>query len=202
MSADLLANPDDLAHNDVVDDALFKELFHLHFAPLCAWCEIKFGFPAETARDTVQSAFLKFWEARNNLSATGAAKAYLYKTVGNACLDLIKHQKVKTKKEKHLLQAGEPLFLQNGYESIDFKELHTCVNDAIAELPDQMKRVFILCKIEGLKYSDAAAKLNVSVKTVETQMSRALSKLRVKLAKFITAWMVAVTSILNEKNNF
>ncbi|RYY26730.1 MAG: RNA polymerase sigma-70 factor [Chitinophagaceae bacterium] len=202
MSADLLSVPGDLAHSDVVDDALFEELFHLHFAPLCAWCEIKFGFPAETARDTVQSAYLKFWEARHSLSAKDAAKAYLYKIVGNTSLDLIKHQKVKAKKEKHLLQTGEPLLLQDGYESIDFKELHTSVNDAIAELPDQMKKIFILCKMEGLKYNDAATHLNVSVKTIETQMSRALSKLRVKLAKYMAVCIVIITGFTSGKNNF
>src|SRR5687768_2965292 len=117
MSANPLSLIGEPAPGAVIDDVLFAELFQLHFAPLCAWCEIKFGFPAETARDTVQSAFLKFWEARNNLSSAAAAKAYLYKTVGNSSLDLIKHQKVITRKEKHLLQTGESGFLQNGYEN-------------------------------------------------------------------------------------
>jgi RNA polymerase sigma-70 factor, ECF subfamily len=201
MSANPLSVSGDTAAG-VIDDALFAELFQQHFAPLCAWCEIKFGFPPETARDTVQSAFLKFWESRNNLSAAGAAKAYLYKTVGNHCLDLIKHQKVKTQKEKHLLQAGEPDLLQNGYENIDFKELNASVSHAIAELPEQMRKVFILCKLEGMKYNDVASHLNVSVKTVETQMGRALAKLRLKLAKYLVVCVCIMVSFIREKNNF
>jgi len=202
MSANPLSVAGDTTPGAVIDEVQFAELFQLHFAPLCAWCGIKFGFSAETARDTVQSAFLKFWESRNNLTAAGAAKAYLYKTVGNSCLDLIKHQKVKTQKEKHLLQAGEPGFLQNGYESIDFRELNISVNDAIAELPEQMRKIFILCKMEGLKYQDVAAQLNVSVKTVETQMSRALAKLRLKLAKYLVVIVSLMISIDQEKDVF
>ena len=202
MSANPLSVAGDTTPAAVIDEVQFAELFQLHFAPLCAWCGIKFGLPAETARDTVQSAFLKFWESRKNLTAAAAAKAYLYKTVGNSCLDLIKHQKVKTQKEKHLLQTGEPGFLENGYESIDFRELNISVNDAVAELPEQMRKIFILCKMEGLKYQDVAAQLNVSVKTVETQMSRALAKLRLKLAKYLVVIVGLMISIVQEKKIF
>ena len=67
----------------------------------------------------------------------------------------------------------------------ELKELQQDINKAIAELPDQMRRIFELSRYEGLKYTAIAQKLDISVKTVETQMSRALSKLREKLSSYL-----------------
>ena len=185
MGSDLLPVPGESPFPTVqINEAVFENLFTQNFAPLCAYCEIRFGMPPSSAKDIVQSAFLKFWESRANISSPVVAKSYLYKIVINSSLDLIKHQKVKTRTEKHLQLAGEPALLQNGYEHIDFRELNAAMEAAISELPDQMRKIFILCKVQGMKYSEAADVLNISVKTVETQMSRALSRLREKLAKF------------------
>jgi RNA polymerase sigma-70 factor (ECF subfamily) len=84
------------------------------------------------------------------------------------------------------MEAGEPVILNDGYENLDFKELNVAIIAALSELPDQMRTIFTMCKIEGMKYAAAAEALNLSVKTVETQMSRALAKMRDKLSKIIS----------------
>ena len=171
--------------NAVLSEADFEDLFRNNYASLCAYCEIKYGLSAETSRDCVQSAFLKLWESRHNLAALSAARAYVYRIVSNNCLDIIKHQQVRTKKELHLIKAGNPPMLDDAYQEIDVKELTAAIDATIAEFPEQMRRIFTMCKIEGVKYSMAAETLNVSVKTIETQMGRALSRLRQKLSRFI-----------------
>jgi RNA polymerase sigma-19 factor, ECF subfamily len=188
MGADLLPIADDgpFTNATFIDEAGFEDLFRQNFGPLCAYCELKFGLPSEVARDTVQSAFLKFWESRENLNSVTAAKAYIYKIVANSSLDIIKHHKVKLKREKHLLATGEPPVLGDSFQSLDFKELNAAIDEALAELPDQMRKIFTLCKIDGLKYAETAETLNISVKTVETQMGRALQRMRVRLSKFLT----------------
>jgi RNA polymerase sigma-70 factor (ECF subfamily) len=70
-------------------------------------------------------------------------------------------------------------------DSLDLKQLRNAIDSAIAELPDQMRKIFELNRHDGLKYTEIAKHLNLSIKTVETQMSRALLKLRKKLAAFI-----------------
>ena len=202
MGSDLQSTSDDSSFTAAtsIDEAGFENLFRHNFAPLCAYCEIKFGLPAEISRDTVQSAFLKFWESRGNLSSLNAAKSYLYKIVANSSLDIIKHQKVKTKKEKHLLEAGEPVILNEGYENLDFKELNVAIVAALSELPEQMRTIFTMCKIEGMKYAAAAEALNISVKTVETQMSRALARMRDKLSKYLVLYILILMILLQLAN--
>ncbi|HTE24631.1 RNA polymerase sigma-70 factor [Flavitalea sp.] len=201
MGSDLVTILDNVPYTAAVtiDEAGFEDLFRQNFAPLCAYCEIKFGLPAEVARDTVQSAFLKFWESRGNLSSSNAAKSYLYKTVANSSLDIIKHQKVKTRKEKHLLAVGEPGIINDSYENLDFKELNIAIDAAMSELPEQMRTIFTLCKVEGMKYAVVAEALNISVKTVETQMSRALARMRNKLSKYRVLYIAFIAILLQLK---
>ncbi len=141
---------------NVLDDRNFETLFKDNYAPLCAFCSIKFKLTSEKAEDIVQGSFLKLWEVRHSLSSQLAAKAYLYKIVTNSTLDLLKHQKVKEKSEKKILQSNTASILDKSFENIDFKKLDVDVENALAELPEQMRRIFILCKIEGLKYSETA----------------------------------------------
>jgi RNA polymerase sigma-70 factor (ECF subfamily) len=70
-------------------------------------------------------------------------------------------------------------------DTLDLKQLRDAIDRAIAELPEQMRKIFELNRHDGLKYTEIATRLNLSIKTVETQMSRALLKLRQKLAAFI-----------------
>jgi RNA polymerase sigma-70 factor (ECF subfamily) len=172
-------------NDNIFDDAAFEIFFKKHFTPLCAYCQYKFGFELEMSKDAVHSAFLKLWEARELISAELSLKAYLYKTVANICLDMIKHQKVAYTKEKQLVELNRPDELNNGFEQADFKQLGADIEHAISELPEQMRKVFLLCRYEGLKYAEVANQLSISVKTVETQMSRALAKLRQKLSDYL-----------------
>jgi RNA polymerase sigma-70 factor, ECF subfamily len=186
MASDTLpVNNDGASASAVLNEADFENLFQKNYASLCAYCEIKYGLSAETSRDIVQSSFLKLWEARHSLEAIAAARAYLFKIATNSSLDLIKHHQMRSKKEQHLMKAGNPPLLADGYQHIDFKELQVAVDAAIAEFPDQMRRIFIMCKIDGMTYSAAAEVLNISVKTIETQMGRALSRMRQKLLRFL-----------------
>jgi len=172
-------------NDDYFDEVAFEIFFKKHFTPLCAFCQYKFGFELEMSKDAVHNAFLKLWEARESISVGLSLKAYLYKTVTNICLDVIRHQNIIDKKEKHLLEINRPDELNNGFEHADYKQLGADIEQAISELPEQMQKVFLLCRYEGLKYAEVANRLNISVKTVETQMSRALAKLRQKLSDYL-----------------
>lgn len=170
--------------DNILDDAAFETFFKKYFAPLCAHCQFKFGFELEKAKDAVHDSFMRLWEARESLSATLSLKAYLYKTLTNICIDIIKHQKVAGKKEKYLIEITQADSLENGFVQADYKQLGADIEQAISELPEQMRKVFLLCRYEGLKYAEVASLLGISPKTVENQMSRALAKLRQKLSSY------------------
>jgi RNA polymerase sigma-70 factor (ECF subfamily) len=71
------------------------------------------------------------------------------------------------------------------YDSLAYKELNDKITEAIEKLPSECKRIFKMSRFDGMKYAEIAAQLNISVKTIETQISRALSRLRKELKEWI-----------------
>lgn len=158
-------------------------LFKQHFKPLCVYCQYRFGFDLDVAKEAVHTGFIRLWENRQNISPDLSTRAYLYKIVTNISLDLLKHDKVRYKHAKQVMEstsAFEP------FNHAELKQLVADIDSAINELPEQMRRIFELSRYEGLKYAEISSRLNLSIKTVETQMSRALVKLRQKLAQYLT----------------
>jgi RNA polymerase sigma-70 factor (ECF subfamily) len=166
------------------DGAAFEAFFKKHFKELCGFCQYKFDFDIDEARDVVHTGFIKLWENRQNISRDLSVKAYLYKIIINISLDIIKSNKVKYRYIKYWEQTAE-LVSDHDYQNIDFKQLEQVIENAIASLPEQMRKIFELSRYEELKYTEIAAQLGISVKTVETQMSRALAKLRKKLSYYM-----------------
>lgn len=189
-------NCENLSANDLrLDDKAFEAFFKANFIPHCTYCQFRFGFDLDLAKETVHTAFIKLWEIRNTLSNEVPVKTYLQKMVTNKALDILRHDKVKTGYIK-LSGGKEDTVSANSFESIDFKELLQMVNSAIEDMPEQMRMVFELSRFEGLKYSQIAARLNISSKTVETQMSRALAKLRHRLSGYLTTLIILILFIL------
>ncbi|HMI61070.1 MAG TPA: RNA polymerase sigma-70 factor [Puia sp.] len=163
------------------DDAAFKLFFKKHFKTLCGYCQYKFDFDQDQAKDIVHTGFVKLWENRQTISPELSIKAYIYEIVTNLCLDRLKNEKVRRRHIKYVLENKTESTPVNDYDSLDFKELEEMIEKAIEELPSQMRRIFELSRKEELKYAAIASQLDISVKTVETQMGRALAKLRKKL---------------------
>ena len=168
------------------DEAALEILFKEHFKSLCAYCQSRFGFELQVAKEIVHTGFIRLWENRETISSDLSVKAYLYKIIGNASLDMLKHERVKSAYAKHLSSITSDHTSENDFSESGYKQLAADIDKAVFELPDQMRRVFELSRYEGLKYAEIAARLNISIKTVETQMSRALAKLREKLARYLT----------------
>jgi len=181
-------------------NALFDEVFNEHFSPLCAYCQYKFGIDTDAARDVVHAAFINLLESGFTFTSKTATKAFLYKTVTNICLDQLRHEKVK----QHHINLVRKQFTENdpaeGTDPAELKDLQNDINKAIAALPEQMRRVFELSRNDGLKYAEIAGRLNISIKTVETQMSRALVKLREMLSAYLRLyWIVWLLQIFCKK---
>ena len=178
--------------SNTLDDASFQLLFKECFVPFCAYYQYKFGFSLDIAKEVVHTGFIKLWENRHSIKPGSSAKAYLRTTVTNISLDLIKHEKVKQKHASHVFQSQAEETTSADFDKIDYTQMVADVNKAVADLPDQMRHVFELSRNEGLKYAEIASRLNISVKTVETQMSRALAKLRQQLARHLIFLILAL----------
>lgn len=134
----------------------------------------------------VQNTFVEFWDKQGHVEIKVSEKSYLYTMVRNACLNVIKHKKVK---QKHIevTTASAVSFNGTSSDALITEELELKIQAALMELPEQCRMVFKLSRFEELKYAEIAQHLNISIKTVENHMGKALRIMREKLKDYLPA---------------
>jgi RNA polymerase sigma-70 factor (ECF subfamily) len=166
------------------DEQAFELLFRKYFVRLCSFAN-KFLNEPEEAKDVVQQVFIKLWECRIYIDPESSLNAYLYKITQNICINKLQQRKVQSK----YAEIYKLIYLnQHEITPIDTLlsgELERNIVCALDKIPAKCKRVFELSRIEGLKYVEIANVLHISVKTVETQMSKAFRILRLELHEYI-----------------
>lgn len=165
------------------DEAAFEQVFKTYYKNLHAYAFTMLKDDAD-AEEMVQQVFFKLWERSEHLTFSGSLAAYLYRSVHNESLNFLKHQKVKASHQLHVAysmknksEQAQPKMMRN--------ELENKFREALNELPEQCRTVFQLSRFEDMKYREIADKLNISVKTVENHMGKALKILRTKLVDFL-----------------
>jgi RNA polymerase sigma-70 factor (ECF subfamily) len=136
------------------------------------------------AEEIVQNMFVRLWERRDLLDVQTSVKAYLYKCVHNDCLNYIKHKKIKARYQDHAAFTMNDQ-AERTSDKLVLGELQNRLQAAMNELPEQCRTIFQMSRFEELKYREIAEELGLSVKTVESQMGKALRILRVKLVDFL-----------------
>ena len=143
----------------------------------------------EDAENITQDVFADFWEKRESMDHIENINAYLFKLVRNRCLDYLKH-KVFEQKYVENVQASFEVELNLKMQSLErfdvldtyeVNEMEKLVREAINSLPKKCRTIFLLSRMEGLKYREISERLGISINTVECQMGIALKKLRVML---------------------
>ncbi|WP_281225236.1 RNA polymerase sigma factor [Flavobacterium aquiphilum] len=138
----------------------------------------------DQANDVVQDVFLAIWNKRFEIVLTGSLSSYLYKATKNRILNHIAHEKVVSRYADSILN-----FIENDYVLADSsfreKELEAIIEKEIALLPEKMREVFLLRKIEELSYEEIALKLNITDKTAKQQVYNSLKILRHKLKSLL-----------------
>lgn len=173
------------------DQASFEIFFKENYASLCAYCQFRYDFDLDTANEAVHSAFVKLWENRHVITRSLSKKAYVISIVNNNCIDLLRHNKVKRQHADYHLSIA-PISINATGGGVDEKKITEDIQRAVAELPLQMRTIFQLSRFEGLKNNEIAMRLHISVKTVETQMTRALTKLRRILSDYSSYILLAL----------
>lgn len=169
------------------NEKAFEKLFHRYYAHLCVFAS-RILMDNESAEEIVQDFFVKVWEKRHQLSIDSSVKNYFYRSIKNLCLNLIQHNKTKLRHAKSVLSEAKNTQLNNdGFFEIDLAEK---IQESILSLPEKRQRIFRMSREEGLKYREIAEKLNISIKTVEAQMSLAISSLKDKLKKYSKHFML------------
>jgi RNA polymerase sigma-70 factor (ECF subfamily) len=139
----------------------------------------------ETAEEVVQAVFCRIWEKRDRLQVHASLKAYLYGSVYHECMDWLRHRKRVEAHRRHTIHTGSRGMTESAAARVELGELEKKLQQAIDELPDQCRAIFCLSRYGELGYKEIAEQLGISVKTVEAQISKALKRLRKKLADFL-----------------
>jgi RNA polymerase sigma-70 factor (ECF subfamily) len=143
------------------------------------------------AEDIVSDVFYKAWKKKDTIDDNANFAGYLYKSIYNASMDQLKHKKIKQVYASNVLhRAGDISSKEEAAAIINQKELENKLRIALLELPEQCRTVFHLNRTEELSYRNVSMRLGISVKTVEAHMGKALKRLRISLAEFLTLLIV------------
>ncbi len=164
------------------DGPAFEALFHAYHAPLCAFAYRLVGV-RDLAEEIVQEVFLYVWERRETWDVRTSVKSYLFTAVRNAAMSYLRHERVVRQREAETVDLFvRPAAAADG--RVRTAELVAAVQRAVGRLPERCRLIFTLHREQGLTYSEIAEVLEISPKTVEVQMGRALKALRKALAGF------------------
>ena len=166
----------------------FEVVYKQYFSSLVGFA-FQYVESSEIAEDVVQDVFGKVWNQSGELDIRTNIKSYLFGAVRNACLNHLRHEKVK---QVHVDESSGDEMDQIDFLEMD--ELQELIQHTLDQLPEKRRQVFELSRFEGKKYQEIAEELDISVKTVETQMSRALRALREAVGSYLI-WLICLTMI-------
>jgi RNA polymerase sigma-70 factor (ECF subfamily) len=171
----------------------FETLFKAHFKELHAYA-FSFLKDWDKAEEVVQGLFLKLWEKRELPEMHTSVRSYLYKAAYHDCLNLIRREKIHLQYQTWSAFALKDEF-DNAANTLYLHDVQVKLSAALNKLPEKCRTVFHLSRFEELKYRQIAEQLGISIKTVETQMVKALKILRSEMKEFLPLIAVLLLKI-------
>lgn len=165
------------------DERALEQVFRSYYAGMCTFVR-RFVHAPDIAEELVQDVFFKLWTKRETLAEIDALRTYLFRAARNTALNHLRRKKLETAWEEQEAARGEQLTLAATDDDASTDEVTRAVNEAVNRLPMRCREIFLMSRQGGLTYSEIATRLGISIKTVETQMGRALKLLRVSLASY------------------
>jgi RNA polymerase sigma-70 factor (ECF subfamily) len=166
------------------ETSAFDTIFRANYALLVRVAESMLRERA-TAEEIAQDVMLELWRRREALDVTESVRGYLLQATRNRTLNHLRHRAIERRSEPQIIENAtrSPSTDAGAREA----EIEAALQSAIADLPDRCRQIFELSRFDGLKYSEIASRLGISVKTVEVQMGKALRILRERLRSWLPA---------------
>ena len=172
------------------DTKAFESLFHKYFKVLSIYA-FKYVGDLDLAQDLTQEVFVKLYEKRKSLEIHASLKSFLYTAVRNCSLDHLRSQRIRSGHKEELKQAHKGRDIDDRDLMLQ-AELQEKIHEAVQQLPPKNQEIFKLSRFEGKKNQEIADQLGISKRTVETQISQALKKIRPILAKYLELCVVFI----------
>ena len=161
------------------DRRAFTLLFDYYYTGLVVFAD-RYMHDLELSEDIVQSVFVRLWENRQSIQSS-SIRYYLSSAVKNNCIDLIRKKETQEKYVRRQLSGN----VDSGADFWAESELEQMIEKSIANLPPRCAEIFRMSRFDGLKTHEIAEKLQLSNRTVETQISNALKVLRKDLKDYL-----------------
>jgi RNA polymerase sigma-70 factor (family 1) len=163
------------------DNEAFKTLFFEFYPSLCVFASRYISSP-ETCEDIVQQVFFNIWKNRKTLNIHSSFRNFLITSVRNSCTDYLRKQSSHNKYIENLPPSN---FNESPEQIYTIKELEEMLQTALNKLPSNVQAAFNMSRNQKMTYNEIAAEMNISPKTVESYISRALKLLRVELKDYL-----------------
>lgn len=181
-----------------VEDSYFSEVYLTYYSKLILFAK-EYVISYEDAENIVQDLFLFLWENKEMLHTIHNPNAYFFTLTKNRCIDFLR-KKINESNRNERIQSTFEAELKFKLDSLDVfdtfglsdENIENLINEAINSLPEKCREIFLLSKFKGLKYREISEQLNISINTVENQMSIALRKLRVQLKQYLPIYIFLI----------
>ncbi len=175
--------------------AFVHDLFQAHYVELCRFA-YRYVKSRAVAEEVVQECFYRVWRQAGLAGSDGEriTRPYLYRAVRNQVLNHLKHRRVEEEWEKEDRQSESSAVVLPD-QVLDVIELHRAIREAVDRLPERCREVFLLRRDQNLSYHEIANAMDVSVKTVENHMGRALRSLRQALKPYLAVGALVTSTI-------
>lgn len=176
------------------DEEAFERLFKAYYFDLSrfVWRYVESKAIAE---ELVQEVYANIWENRAQWNPTSSLKLYLYQSVKHQALDYLKHEKVRDKYDPKWMAAKKENATLDFRDSRREQQIREAIRREVEALPSRSKMTYKLHRYDGLTYKEIAEVMDVSVKTVESQMTRTLKRLRKRLSYLLPFLLVAALTV-------
>ena len=165
------------------DERALEIVFRAHYPGMASFVQ-RFVRSPDLAEELVQDVFLKLWSKREQLAEIETFRTYLFRAARNTALNYLRRVKLERRWQEEQGTDTDPPASFAADEETAEQEVAAAVQEAIKKLPPRCREIFLLSRDGGLTYAEIARSLDISVKTVETQMGRALKSLRASLHHF------------------
>jgi RNA polymerase sigma-70 factor (ECF subfamily) len=163
------------------DVGQFESLFRSSYVSLVRYAKTLIK-DHDTAEEIVQDLFFRLWQDREKLKIESSLNGYLFRSVHNRCLHSIEHNRVVSRHVEEMSNRQSET-QESPSDILNYKELQEKVARILEKLPERCGKIFTMSRFDGLKYTEIAEKLSVSIKTVEANMGRALKEFRKELTQ-------------------